>query len=89
MSQKIKYIGPTQTFTAASLNTQEFSFKSIDVKKDELYDIDIVSDGQVVMINGQQFLTPDSTIWIIFEKEECRVPYNPELVGNHWEGLNF
>lgn len=81
---QIKYIGPTQVFQAASLNEQDTSLSNIEVKTDTLYNIDLIADSQVI-INGEQFIPPDGTVWVIFIDKSCRVPYSPECLSKHWE----
>lgn len=85
MPQQIKYIGPTQTFQAAALYPNDLTMREIEVKEGESYLIDFVPDGQQVIINGQSIITPDSSIWVVFVNEQCRIPYSPECIENHWK----
>ena len=60
---RVKYIGPTQTFKAAALESPNVdNFIDISVETGQFYDINIIPDqsAPVMFINGQQVIHPDT-----------------------------
>lgn len=81
----VKYIGPTQTFKAVSLNPQNINdWPEIAVEENQEYDIDIQYEGPQIIINGQQTLHPDGTLWVVFQGQG-RIPYSKECIKRQWE----
>lgn len=79
---KVKYIGQKEEYT--DILTKE----DIVLSPGEYYDIDISLDGPQMIVNGQQMIHPDSTVWI-HVGDKISIPYAPSLVSNFWEGLSF
>ena len=84
MPQMMKYIGPTHMFKAAGLDQQDLAVRDFEVQEGQSYLVDLVPDGQRIVINGQNILTPGASIWVVFINERCKIPYAPELLSNHW-----
>ena len=84
MSYRLEYIGPTQTFKAASLNPTDLTLIDIPVENGKQYIVELQQDGPVTMINGNLLIDPNTTMWIIFPSFGGRIPYSPEAILKQW-----
>lgn len=70
------YLAPSVSYTCPVTN------QTIELEKGQQYDIEVESDGPVMIINGQQAIHPDSTFWVTVNN--VRIPYAPNLIQNFW-----
>ena len=85
MSYRLEYIGPTQTFKAASLNPTDLTLIDIEVETGKQYIVELQQDGPITIINGQTIIDPNTTFWIIFPSLGGRIPYSPEAILKQWK----
>lgn len=74
----MKYIGENTTWH--NLIPQQDQ----ELVKDTVYNVEVKYDGPQVIINGQQVLDPNGTVWVIFDNG-CSIPYAPNLLSKFWE----
>lgn len=84
MSYRLEYIGPTQTFKAATLNPQDLTLIDILIENGKQYIVELQQDGPITVINGQTIVDPNTTMWIIFPSFGGRIPYSPEAILKQW-----
>lgn len=57
--------------------------QTIELKKGQHYEGELVIDGPIMVVNGMQFPHPDGTVWAELSNG-VRIPYAPELVESFW-----
>lgn len=85
MSYRLEYMGPTQTFKAATLDPGNLNLVDIFIENGKQYLVELQQDGPVTIINGNMMIDPNTTIWIIFPSLGGRIPYSPEAILKHWK----
>lgn len=75
----IKFIGPEYTYTDALSN------ESIDLKTNQIYDIDLQYDGPQVIVNGQRVFDDNGTFWVVFNGMNIQIPYAHSCLLKQWE----
>lgn len=87
MSYHLKYIGPTQTFQAPSLNLSALTLTDVHIEHGQQFVAELRQDGPMTIINGQYLIDPNTTMWVVLPSLECQIPYSPEAILNHWKIL--
>lgn len=77
MSMEVQYIGEDTVWHNLLPEID------IELKKDSYYNVEVSIDGPQMFVNGQQIITPESTVIISFA-DNVWIPYAPDLVSNFW-----
>lgn len=71
------YIGEDTVWNNLIPNVQ------MELKNNQDYNVQFQQEGPQMIINGQPVITPDTTIWAVFQNG-CKIPYAGNLIQNFW-----
>lgn len=74
----MKYIGEDCVYA------DPVAAQSIHLENGKDYNVQIQHEGPMMVINGQQIESPDSTYWVCFDNG-VRMPYAPQCLPRQWE----
>ena len=59
--------------------------QSITLQNGTEYNVQFQHDGPITIINGQQIMDPNATVWAIIDDGRISIPFAPDLIKNFFE----
>lgn len=75
----VKFIGEGYTYT------DKLSGETVELIKDNDYNIALRWDGPSIIINGKQMFDDNGSFWIEFQDKNIQIPYAPSCLKKHWD----